>query len=70
MSSPERDNGGKVKRLEQRVDDHEQTHEAFDRRITRNENWRLRAQGALQMLAILLGTGIIAVVLELGLNLI
>lgn len=44
----------------ERLDDHEQTHEQFDRRISRNENWRLQAVGALKILALLIGSGLAA----------
>jgi hypothetical protein len=41
----------------QRLDEHEEVHEHHDRRISTNENWRLQAQGAVKVLALIVGAG-------------
>jgi len=43
--------------LEARVSRHEEVHETFDRRISRNEEWRLQIQGALKFAAFAVGSG-------------
>lgn len=54
----------KVQRAHERLEEHEEVHDKFDRRISRNENWRLQAQGALKVLTLLLGTGLVGAVLD------
>lgn len=56
----------KTDRAHQRLDEYEEVHEQFDRRISRNENWRLQAQGALKILAVIVGAGGLAVVVDLA----
>lgn len=56
----------RIERAHERLNEHEQTHQQFDRRISRNENWRLQAQGALKILAIVVGSGIIGVALDIA----
>lgn len=56
----------KAERAHERLDEHEVVHEQFDRRISKNENWRLQAQGALKIIGVILGTGAIGVVLDLA----
>lgn len=51
-------------RLERRVEEHEEALDHHDRRISKNENWRLQAQGALKILAITLGSGLLAYVAD------
>lgn len=55
----------KVREAHERLDDHAETHEQFDRRISRNENWRLQAQGALKVLALVAGSGVVGIGLDL-----
>lgn len=50
----------KAEQAHQRLDEHEQIYEAHDRRISRNENWRLQLQGGLKVIIALLGTGAVA----------
>lgn len=59
----------KAERAHERLDDHEQVHENFDRRISQNENWRLQAQGALKAILLILGSGGIALALDWALGL-
>lgn len=59
----------KTERAHERLDDHEDVHEKFDRRISRNENWRLQAQGALKSILLILGSGGLALALEWALGL-
>lgn len=54
----------KAERAHDRLDEHEDVHTQFDRRISRNENWRLQAQGALKTIMAILGGGGIALALE------
>lgn len=49
----------RVRRAHERLDDHAESLEHHDRRISRNENWRLQAQGALKIIAVILGTGVL-----------
>jgi hypothetical protein len=53
-----------VKYAHERLDEHEQVHDKFDRRISKNENYRLQAQGALKILALILGAGGLAAIGE------
>lgn len=46
-----------AKEAHARLDEHEEVHDHHDRRISRNENWRLQAQGALKFAAVALGAG-------------
>lgn len=46
-----------TERLRHKLTEHEETHEHFDRRISRNEEWRLQMQGALKFAAFTLGSG-------------
>lgn len=62
--SDERLREHRIERAHERLEEHEQTHEQFDRRISRNENWRLQAQGALKILAIVVGSGVIGIGLD------
>lgn len=55
----------KARKAHNRLDDHEEALGQHDRRISRNENWRLQAQGALKVLAIILGAGGLAVFVDL-----
>jgi hypothetical protein len=55
----------RAERAHERLDDHAETHQQFDRRISTNENYRLQAMGALKILAILLGTGLVGYLLEI-----
>jgi hypothetical protein len=48
----------------ERLDEHEEVHDNFDRRISRNENWRLQAVGALKILGVLIGSGLAAAVVN------
>lgn len=59
----------KAERAHERLDEHEDVHEQFDRRISRNENWRLQAQGALKAILLILGSGGIALALEFAIGL-
>lgn len=52
-------------RIERRLDEHEEVHSQFDRRISKNENYRLQAQGALKVLALILGAGALSYVIDL-----
>jgi len=52
------------KYVEKQLEEYEGVHEKFDRRISRNENWRLQAQGGLKILALILGAGGLAVIFE------
>lgn len=61
--------GQRVERVEERLEDHEEVHQEFDRRITRNENWRLQAQGALKTIALILGAGGLAALADVVFNL-
>lgn len=45
-----------------RLNEHEDVHESFDRRISRNEEWRLQMQGALKFAAFALGSGFVTAV--------
>lgn len=54
----------KAERAHKRLNEHEEVHERFDRRIGRNENWRLQAQGALKAILLILGSGGLALALE------
>lgn len=54
----------KANRAHDRLDEHEEVHEQFDRRIGRNENWRLQAQGALKVIIGILGAGGLAVIID------
>lgn len=54
----------KIREAHERLDEHEDTHEQFDRRISRNENWRLQAQGALKVLALVAGGGAVGAILD------
>lgn len=47
-----------------RLDTHEDILDKHDRRISTNENYRLQAQGALKVLAIILGAGGLAYVID------
>lgn len=49
----------------ERLDEHEDIHEQFDRRISKNENWRLQAQGALKVIMAILGAGVVGVMLDI-----
>lgn len=53
-----------VERVERRLDEHEETHKQFDRRISTNENYRLQAQGALKVIALIIGAGGLTVIAE------
>lgn len=51
----------RIERIKEKVERHEsEIHPQFDRRISRNENFRLQAQGALKVIAIMLGSGAVA----------
>lgn len=50
----------RVRRAHERLNEHEDVHEAFDRRISKNENYRLQLQGALKAVAMILGSGVLA----------
>jgi len=54
----------KAEKAHERIDDHAEVLDHHDRRITRNENWRLQAQGALKIIAIIVGAGGLAVAVE------
>jgi hypothetical protein len=54
----------KVERAHKRLDDHEQTHQQFDRRISMNENYRLQVQGALKVITFILGTAILGYIVD------
>lgn len=54
----------KAEQAHRRLDDHEEALGNHDRRISTNENWRLQAQGALKIIAIILGAGGLAVLIE------
>jgi hypothetical protein len=54
------------KDVHERLDDHEEVHQRFDRRISRNENWRLQAQGALKVLALVAGSGIVGLLADMA----
>lgn len=43
--------------VRRRFREHENVHESFDSRISRNEEWRLQMQGALKFAAFALGSG-------------
>lgn len=58
-----------VESAHNRLDDHEEALEHHDRRITTNENWRLQAQGALKVIAIMLGAGGLAVLIDAAIGL-
>lgn len=49
-----------------RLDDHEEQLQDHEQRITMNERWRLQAEGALKILAIALGTGVLGYLLTLA----
>lgn len=59
----------KAERAHKRLDQHEKVHQQFDRRISKNENWRLQAQGALKAILLILGSGGIALLLEWAISL-
>lgn len=63
-SSGDRHAVRKARRAHERLDDHEEVHQQFDRRISRNENWRLQAQGALKVIIGILGAGGLAVIID------
>jgi hypothetical protein len=70
--SSERDSGDvtyRVREAHDRLDDHEQSLDNHDRRISRNENWRLQAQGALKIIAVMLGAGALAYLVDIALAL-
>jgi hypothetical protein len=71
MSDAEDDTYAKMKanRAHERLDEHESVHDQFDRRISRNENWRLQAQGALKAILLILGSGGIALALDWAIGL-
>ena len=69
MSEESRDGGVKVERVRRKVESHEEALDHHDRRISRNENWRLQAQGALKIIALVLGGGGLALLLNAALNL-
>lgn len=56
----------KAEHAHERLDEHAEVHEKFDRRISKNENWRLQAQGALKFAAVALGAGGIGIILDLA----
>lgn len=58
----------RVEDAHQRLDEHAEALDHHDRRISTNENWRLQAQGALKIIAIILGAGGLGVLLDLALN--
>lgn len=60
MSDQSGDVTYRVREAHERLDDHEQSLDNHDRRISMNENWRLQAQGALKILAIVVGSGVLA----------
>lgn len=62
--------GYKVEKAHDRLDNHEEALDHHDRRITQNENWRLQIQGALKIIAFILGAGGLAVIIDWGLALI
>lgn len=49
----------KARQKLRKVDDHDNVLDKHDTRITRNERWRLRVQGALQFAAVILGSAAI-----------
>lgn len=59
----------KAERAHRRIDDHEEALDHHDRRISKNENWRLQAQGALKVIIGVLGAGGLAVMLDWAVNL-
>jgi hypothetical protein len=59
----------KAERAHSRIDDHEEALDHHDRRISKNENWRLQAQGALKVIIGVLGAGGLAVILDWAVNL-
>lgn len=61
MAAEDRD---RAAHAHERLDEHEEVHDQFDRRISRNENWRLQAQGALKAILLILGSGGLAIALE------
>lgn len=61
--SQERDDGDvtyRVREAHDRLEDHAEMLDHHDRRISVNENWRLQAQGAIKVLALILGGGVLA----------
>lgn len=50
------------KYVHRRLEEHSEVHEAFDSRISRNEEWRLQMQGALKFAAFALGSGVVTAV--------
>lgn len=58
----------RVDRAHQRLDEHADALEHHDRRISINENWRLQAQGALKVIALMLGGGVLAVIIDMVLG--
>lgn len=65
LPEPER----RVEDAHERLDEHEEALGNHDRRISRNENWRLQAQGALKTIALILGAGGLMVLIDLVLGL-
>lgn len=55
----------KAEQAHRRLDEHESVHDQFDRRITTNENWRLQAIGAIKVIALIIGAGGLAFILNL-----
>lgn len=43
--------------VRRKLSEHDEVHERFDKRIGRNEQWRLQMQGALKFAAFTLGSG-------------
>lgn len=68
MSQESRDEF-RVERAHKRLDEHAESLEHHDRRISRNENWRLQAQGALKVLALILGGGALTFVIQAAIGL-
>jgi hypothetical protein len=58
------DDSSMVQRAHSRLDEHEDVHEQFDRRISTNENYRLQLQGALKAITFALGSGGLALLLD------
>lgn len=54
----------RIERARRRLEEHEDVLDHHDRRISRNENWRLQAQGALKMIAFILGGGGLAYAIQ------